>query len=75
MQTLTEELKRRAHSSEFRRKENTTGSKCDDGKSVNNPEKVGGIALVVMWVLLLSFGAAVWYWLISSASAFLAVLK
>jgi hypothetical protein len=33
------------------------------------------IAFMTVWTLILSFGAAVWYWLISGASAYLAYLK
>ena len=34
-----------------------------------------GIAFLIVWTLIVSFGVTVWYWLFSGASAYLALMK
>ena len=53
----------------------TSRSVRHENESIAAKIKIGGAALIAVWMLALSFSLAVWYSLISGVSAYLAFVK
>ena len=75
MEELFENPIRHSPNSLIERLEKTEKSKQGDHRPGRKLILWEAVAFMMVWTLILSFGVAVWYWLISGASAYLAYLK
>jgi len=74
MDTFFQGLKRRPGGSLIERLENTSRILQFEEQPVVYRISLNGFLLIAAWFTALSFGVAVWYWLISGGSTYMAYL-